>query len=387
MLNMKYLTGLILLTIFFFGGVSCEENNENEITKQNGESAIDWNAAADSSVNSLIDHYWDYNGHFFTMTVSGDYSHGYWPQAHALDVLLDAYQRTDSSDYTQFIDDWYAGVKQVNGGAFYNVFYDDMEWIALAMLRTYNTIEDERFKTSSINLWEDIITGWSDVAGGGIMWKKNTPNSKDACSNGPAAILSARLYQLTQNEKYLDWAKKIYNWEKNTLVDPASGAVWNGANKENGQININKDWIFTYNQGTFIGAAVELYEITNNNVYLNDAKKTANYTLNSLINSNDRLLVDEGDGDGGLFKGIFVRYLVQLIQVPDLIESARDRYVAFLKHNAENLWREGTRKPEVFFGTYWGDKPADNPDLSTQLSGAMLIEATAFLDNNDYLEN
>ena len=38
-----------------------------------------------------------------------------------------------------------------------------------------------------------------------------------------------------------------------------------------------KNWIFTYNQGTFLGAALELYKITGEKGYLNDAKKAGLY--------------------------------------------------------------------------------------------------------------
>jgi predicted alpha-1,6-mannanase (GH76 family) len=161
------------------------------------------------------------------------------------------------------------------------------------------------------------------------------------------------------------------------LFNPASGAVYDNINSRTGETNTS--WIFTYNQGTFLGAALELYKITGEKGYLNDAIKAADHTLNNLVDSNDRILKSEGTGDGALFKGVFIRYFTQLILHPDLTESVKKRYLAFLTHNAETLWLEGTDKSLLLFGTYWKTKPGYTNDLNTQVSGAMLMEAMALL--------
>lgn len=363
-----------LLVIWLFFSCGKEENTpvNQEDTK------IDWSAAADSSSTSLVDNFWNGSGKYFNTTNNGNTSFQYWPQAHALDVLVDAYSRTNQSAYLSTINSWYDGVKVKNGNSFLNVFYDDMEWNALAMLRAYNVTNDEKFKTAAQDVWNDIKTGWNTLGGGGIAWKKDQLYSKNACSNGPACILAAHFYQKFNSDADKEWAIKIYNWEKDNLFNPASGAVYDNLNATTGVIT---NWIFTYNEGTFLGSALELYKITGEKVYLNDAVKAADYTLNNLVNSNDQLLKDEGGGDGGLFKGVFIRYFTQLILLPDLPEATRKRYVTFLKYNAETLWAGGTNKSKVLFGSYWKNKPGDGTDLTIQLSGSMLIEAAALLNN------
>jgi predicted alpha-1,6-mannanase (GH76 family) len=339
---------------------------------------INWNTAADSSSNTLIYSFWNAAGNYFNDNNNGLQTFNYWPQAHALDVVTDAYLRTNNNKYRTTMDAWYDGVKVKNGNTFYNVFYDDMEWIALAMLRTYGATQDEKFKTASIDIWKDIQTGWNTNAGGGISWKKDQLYSKNACSNGPACILAARLYQQFGDVKDKDWALKIYNWEKEVLFNPSNGAVADNIDSRTGVVN--SSWIFSYNQGTFLGSALELYKITGEKGYLNDAIKAADYTLNSLVDSNDRLIKSEGTGDGGLFKGIFVRYFVQLILNPDLDAATKKRYTTFIKLNGETLWRTGTNKQLVLFGTYWKTKPESVTGLPEQLSGSMLIEAMALLN-------
>lgn len=353
---------------------SCEEDYNNIVVTDN-RYAIDWNAAADSSSTGLISNFWNSTSNYFNYTATGTEFH-YWPQAHGLDVLLDAYERTKDESYKSYFDKWFTGVKAKNGNTFLNFFYDDMQWNALSMLRAYNATDDEKYKTATIVLWEDIKTGWNDKGGGGIAWNKGELNSKNACSNGPACILAARLYQQFNDAADLEWATKIYNWEKEVLFNPSNGAIYDNLNASTGVIS---NYISTYNQGTFIGSAVELYKITGEKTYLNDAVKAANYTINKL--TANRILNTEGNADLALFKGIFVRYFTQLIQTPGLDAATKKRFVLFLKYNANELWYTGTNKQYVVFKSDWKSAPyfLSETELNAQLSGSMLIEAAALL--------
>ncbi|MGZ7254062.1 glycoside hydrolase family 76 protein, partial [Streptococcus pyogenes] len=81
---------------------------------------------------------------------------------------------------------------------------------------------------------------------GGIMWASGNPESKNACSNGPAMILGARIYALEKNESELDFTKKIHDWMAENLVDER-GIVWDGYG------NHNEGNVYTYNIGTWFG--------------------------------------------------------------------------------------------------------------------------------------
>lgn len=371
---------VVLLATVAITGAGCEDDSVN-VTASNVK--VNWQSAADSSSSKLIANFWNASEKCFNYQSNGTLDFQYWPQAHGLDVMVDAYNRTGATIYKTTINDWYVGVRARNGQTFYNVFYDDMEWNALAMLRAYETLNDEKFKTAAMDLWTDIKTGWNDMAGGGIAWKKDQLYSKNACSNGPASIIASRMYRLFGDAADKQWAIDIYNWEKENLFVPASGIVYDNMDGRNNEIT---RWIFTYNQGTFLGAALELYKITGDKSYLNDAQKAADYTLSNLVNSNDLVLKSEGTGDGGLFKGVFVRYFTQLIMLPDLKDAVRKRYVQFLAHNGKALWMEGTDKQHVLFAPYWKEKPSGTVDLSVQLSGCMLLESLALLKENGFLE-
>jgi predicted alpha-1,6-mannanase (GH76 family) len=344
---------------------------------------INWSAAADSSSSSLLLNFWNPSGKYFNKTSSGNTDFNYWPQAHALDIVTDAYSRTQDSKYRTIMDDWMVGVKQKNGNTFLNEYYDDMEWNALAMLRAFNATNDTKFKTAADQVWTDIKTGWNTNMGGGIAWRKGQLAYKNTPANAPACILAARLYQQFKQADDLAWANKLYTWLKDSLYEAGTGWVYDGINA-NGD-GLRSAWKLTYNQGTFIGAALELYNITKSTVYLNDAMKAADFTLsdNTLTNAADHLLHDEGGGDGGIFKGIFVRYFTALIMHPDLPDTYRKRYIAYLKTNFETLWYVGTRKPTILFGSYWKNKPGTETEMTIQLSGGMLIEAAALLKKNN----
>ncbi len=375
---MKKILLLLFFPVFF---MACGSDNDKPDPGEEEEYKIDWDAAADSSSMALASTFWNAGSKYFNYDSNGKADFHYWPQAHAFDVLIDAYQRTGNIVYKNYFDQWFEGVKNKNGNTFENDYYDDMEWNALAILRAYKVTNEVKYKEAALQIWGYIKVGWNDNAGGGITWKKGMEYSKNACSNGPACILAARLYQEFGDEKDKEWANKIYNWEKTTLFNSANGMVYDNINSQTGEIK--KDWIFTYNQGTFIGSAVELYKIFGERAYLNDAVKAADYTTGSLTDNS--VLKSEGTGDGGLFKGIFIRYFTDLIQQDRLDATAKKRYIQFLNHNAEVLWTQGTTKPSVLFGPDWRQKPGSSTGLTEQLSGCMLIEAIALLDEKGLL--
>jgi predicted alpha-1,6-mannanase (GH76 family) len=251
-----------------------------------------------------------------------------------------------------------------------------MEWMAIGWLRAYMIDKDETYAETAKLLWEDIKTGWNDHVGGGIAWQKTQLDYKNTPANAPAAILAARLYQVFGKEEDLEWALKIYNWLKAVLVDPETGFVWDGANRLSDGA-IDKDWKFTYCQGVFIGAAVELYRITGDNSYLEDAIRTWNASIAEFTT----LLPAEGGGDAGLFKGIFVRYAGELAEVMD---DGRE-VIEVLYSNASSLWNSASNRGEILFSKRWDESNEADIELSTQLSGVILLETAAALEKSGLL--
>ncbi len=158
-----------------------------------------------------------------------------------------------------------------------------------------------------------------------------------------------------------------------TLRDPASGMIWDGINRT-GDGKIDKGWRFTYNQGIFIGASLELYHATKDARYLADAERTAGAALDAFFPGTG-LCREGGKGDGGLFKGILVRHLGSLMSAsPKLAPRIRSA----LEANANRLKQVQADKPDALLPTTWdaGTAP-DDLDLSVHLSGVLLMEALA----------
>ena len=77
---------------------SCGKINDEPIDTPE-ESPVNWTAAADSSSQSLANGFWNSGSSYFNYNNSGNTDFHYWPQAHGLDVLVDAYDRTGNSLY------------------------------------------------------------------------------------------------------------------------------------------------------------------------------------------------------------------------------------------------------------------------------------------------
>ncbi|MDA3852780.1 MAG: alpha-1,6-mannanase, partial [Bacteroidales bacterium] len=176
---------------------------------------------------------------------------------------------------------------------------------------------------------------------------------------------------------YLNEAIKIYSWEKNYLFDRETGAVFDHINKGG---HIQKNWIFTYNQGTFLGAAHELYKITGDKQYLEDAIKASNFVIDQL-SDNKGVLSDATGGDGGLFHGIFFRYFVKLINEPDLDAANRKKFHDYITNCATVLVENGLKKNTHLYAGKWWEAASDKEPvgLTSHLTGCMLIEAMCVL--------
>ena len=389
---MKQLTTLLLLLIINIPSFAQKD-------------AAYWNKMADGMSQALIKNFWganfdgyadryyfNYGSNMSNMTTSH-----YWPQAHAMDVLVDAYMRTGEKQYKNLFPLWWEGAPKFNFAGkmnpkdpWWNVFVDDMEWIVLAQIRMFECTGKTMYINKARQMYDDWIWptwGPEDEAPwyGGITWKTDVAKSKNACSNGPAALIAARLYRFFNQAKfkegkakeaYLTEAVKIYTWEKNTLFDRKTGAVYDNIDKKG---RIQKNWIFTYNIGTFLGAAHELYLITGDKQYLDDAVLAASYVTDRMTRNG--VLSDATSGDGGLFHGIFFRYFVKLINEDALEAAARKKFHDWFTNLATVMAEEGVNPNTMLYAGSWRKAPADNEPvgLTPHLTGCMLMEAMCVL--------
>ena len=262
-------------------------------------------------------------GGFFHATNEGGKTF-FWQGAEQMEMVLDAYERTTNSACLTVFSNLFNGFISEHGTNWAeNPFNDDIMWMVIACARAEQWTGNPVFRDAAkLNFDLCFARAWSTNLGGGLWWKTSN-HSKNACVNGPAAIAAWLLSQICADTNYLAKSQAAYDWERNTLFDQASGRVCDNIN-EAGKIS---RICFTYNQGTFIGAANFLG-------HTNDARLAADYTRDYLCK--DGILPGYNqDGDAAGFNGICLRWLAKFMRDHGL----QEQYLTWLQANAEAAWK------------------------------------------------
>jgi predicted alpha-1,6-mannanase (GH76 family) len=346
----------------------------------------------------------------------------YWWQAHLLDCLVDAYLRSPDHRRRRAVRRAITAIRVRNGGSWANDYYDDMAWLALALLRA------ERYaalrEPGAVALLADRLrAAWTDDAGGGIWWRlrdKYGEDFKNVPANGPAAILAARLSDPPTGMTGIARtgvragadrlrARALVSWIDARLLDPGSGLVYDGLHvRPDGGVREVEATIYTYCQGVYLGACVELavadkHVESPGNPWADRGRRTVEAVTTHLTDPSPRfgpVLRGAGGGDGGLFAGILARYLaLAAIALPTLGARYTEtgQAAADLVFNAADaVWyHRAVSRGSPVFGADW-TQPAAVParrrrgareaegDLSVQVGAWMLLEAAAALERAGY---
>lgn len=312
----------------------------------------------------------------------------YWWQAHLLDCALDAYLRGPSPRRRAVVERLARGVRVRNlRRGWLNIFYDDVAWLGLALQRA-SAAAGVHHHGAVACIRERLRSGWSDAGSGGIWWHIGS-DFKNAPANGPAAILLARCGDTES-------AVRIAEWIEDCLVDPLSGLVWDGVRVgSDGAVHTVEKRTYTYCQGVYLGACVELARSTGDAEWARRARRTI-AVVNTMMTNVDGVLRTHGRGDGGLFTGILARYLAQAaLRLPGESQAdriARQTAADLVLASATAAWRHrAVAAGGPLFGADWSVPAppsavlgrtggAAGRDLSVQLSGWMLCEAAAFIE-------
>ena len=149
-------------------------------------------------------------------------------------------------------------------------YYDDNEWVALALVEAYELTGDTADLDRAEKTFKFVMSGEDNQLGGGLFWHEQEKKSKNTCSNGPAIVAALRLYEVTRKADYLKTAKRLYLWTNAHLQD-ADGLYWDNI-KLDGKLEKTK---FTYNTALMLRADALLYKITGERKYLDEAERVA----------------------------------------------------------------------------------------------------------------
>ena len=196
--------------------------------------------------------------------------------------------------------------------------YDDQEWLIRELIEAYKLTGEQQYLEKAEYLTDYVIDGWDttlDSDGdehGGIVWGPGY-YTKHSCSNGPfisplvwlSEIYDGKSDQVTyryidsdkhrqtaemrKSEYYLMYAKKVYEFQRTHLYKRSDGVYWDmlGAKGANGD-NIAYETVdgvtyrahnteqsatgeaYSYNSGTMLSGAADLYRVTSDQQYLDD---------------------------------------------------------------------------------------------------------------------
>ena len=289
----------------------------------------------------------------------------FWWEAQLWETVMDVYEKDNSTQNKQMIADVYDGFLSQYAGWKANKYNDDIGWWALGCTRAYKITGEQRYLTMAKQMFDFIYdTQWSDDLGGGIWWNRayNSPQ-KNVATNAPAAITAARLSKQLNDKAYLEKSKKLYEWVRKTLYQPETGKVSDHI-EEDGKL---LDWEFTYNFGTFSGAGYELYTLTGEKGYLEDACKSVDWVIKN--KTKNGILGSEGDWDAFAFKSIYCRFVKVIAD-----GAKKSDYQEFLNKNAAAAW-ENRRSSDHLNGPDWGLVPDEAPIQSvTAAAGVSILQ-------------
>lgn len=238
------------------------------------------------------------------------------------DYYLGTYQLTS---YTQTKQWTVYGVNRSDSKGFAAVdgiesVYDDQMWLVRELLEAYKLTGNNVYLNKAEYLTEYVLDGWDctiDANGneiGGITWGPGY-TTKHSCSNGPMVsplvwlselykdksdVIDHRYIDATdkktrkvqseyKSDYYLNFAKKVYDWQKKSLLrsdgvynDMMGGCTPGAPETETVDGVVYRKGItcqdrvgpaITYNSGTMLSGAADLYRVTADMQYLDDAKK------------------------------------------------------------------------------------------------------------------
>ena len=261
--------------------------------------------------------------------------------------------------------------KKIHGSEFRNEYLDDSAWWGIAWLAFYERTKEPRYLKSAITIQEHMANSWQES--GGVSWgeesDKRDPNS---ITNSLFVVLSARLFRVTRQQKYLRWAERTLAWEKEAKLYDGIAIVDRPGHQGD---------YWTYNQGAYVGGLDALFHATRKKEYLDEAAQVAGTILSKsgIVLENGVLYEKLGtDGwDVSLFKGVCARYfgtLSRTLRKEGRHLDAADQLDRVLRSSAAEIVKLPMK--DGLYPLEWQESPrAEVYNFNTQLSALTALVA------------
>lgn len=286
--------------------------------------------------------------------------------------------------------------------------YDDQIWLVRELLEAYKVTGQSEYLQKAEYLTGYVLDGWdatreaSGAERGGITWGPGYV-TKHACSNGPmvsplvwlhelykgksdeltyqyidASDKQTRLStQVRKSDYYLDFARKIYSWQKNALLradgvyddmrggcspgDPQTETV-NGAVYRKGSTCPDRVGpAITYNSGAILSGAADLYRATGDNVYMEDARKLSDASFQyfaKLGQTKPGYYTYDISGFRNWFNGVLMRGYLDIYPAYGTVSDYIDSFQKNLDYGYDNFLYDGFLPTNLLVG--WSRDNANN---------------------------
>jgi len=304
------------------------------IEKSDAENSSFTEAMADKALEAFKNKYYVKNSTTGYDSLGG----GFWGIAEVMEAMLDGYETTGKSIYRDMFQNTYKDFIARNGDYWSNNdFNDDIAWAVLDSVRAYLLFGDQSYLDIAKKNWDFMYKrGTEGRTDGMIRWSHENGRGDGtlSCINGPATVGACYLAIATGDDSYYTKAKRVFDaWRNSSLYvreGDDAGHVWDSAGNA---------WRSTYNQGTFLGAAIMLYEKYGTQQYYDDACNVMANTVKNLCYNN--ILKEENTNSGDLsgMRGILMRYMRKFI-----VDFNKGEYLSFFKDNARVAWMNSNSK-------------------------------------------
>jgi rhamnogalacturonyl hydrolase YesR len=248
-------------------------------------------------------------------------------------------------------------------------YYDDNEWIVLGLCEVYDLLPEAQYRERAVKTMQFVLSGQDDSLGGGIYWHEQDRNSKNTCSNGPAAAAALRLYQITHERKYLGIGLRLYDWTRAHLQDVDS--LYFDNIKLDGRVEKTK---WSYNTALMLRAGCLLYSILHDPAYLTEAQRVGHAAVAHWFQSDTGAI-----SDGGAFAHLLCEALLALY------EQDHDPQWLSAVQRALGYVHADVRAPNGWYGENWSKPQIDDLTKVKLLTEAAV--ARAFLHAAAYSAN
>jgi hypothetical protein len=286
--------------------------------------------------------------------------------------------------------------------------YDDQMWLVRELLEAYKVTDDVKYLTKAEYLTEYVLDGWDCTRNadgterGGIPWGPGYV-TKHACSNGPMITPLVWLHEMYKNKTdeiehryidatdrqtrrteqvkksdyYLDFAKKIYAWQKNALLqgngvyadmrggcspgsvqtETINGTVY----RRGGNCQDRVGTAYSYNSGSMLSGSADLYRATSDNAFHTDLKNLSDASFTyfaQLGESRPGYYTYAISGFNNWFNGVLMRAYVEAYPEYEATAEYIDTFQQNLDYGYENYLYEGFLPTNLLVG--WSRNNANN---------------------------